>query len=44
MFGEKEGSKSSSKKFQGIETVYMLQILGTSAKILGNLQAGLEIR
>ena len=43
MLGEK-GSTSSPNKFQVIDTVYMLQILGTSVKISGKLKAVLEIQ
>ena len=43
MLGEKEKLCMLANKFQGIEPVYMLQILGTSVKILGKLKTVLEI-
>ena len=43
MLGEKEKFCILANKFQGIEPVYMLQILGTSIKILGKLKTVLEI-
>ena len=43
MLGEKEKFCILANKFQGIEPVYMLQILCTSVKILGKLKTVLEI-